>query len=86
MYGIGQNRIFFQSNFLKGEAVEIEIVNPRLEKSKKLKMTYLDEGLYYIDLEFNYRGSYTMRVFQNGKRVGHSILPVGNIGGIITKK
>ena len=86
MYGIGQNRIFFQSNFLEGQTVEIEIVNPRLEKSQRLKMTYLDEVLYYVDLEFKYRGSYTMRVFQDGKRVGHSILPVGNIGGIITKK
>lgn len=86
MYSIGQNRLFFQSNTLTGEPVEIEIINPRLEKSKRFRMIYVDEGLYYFDADFKYHGSHAMKVFQNGNKVGHSILTVGNANGIITKK
>ncbi len=86
MYSIGKQRIFYQSNVLDGEPVEIEIINPVLEKSERVEMSYLDGGLYYIDVEFRYFGSHTMRVFSNGKKVGHNILSVGNTNGIITKK
>jgi len=85
VYTTGPNRLFFQSNILVGQQVEIEIISPDLSKSERANMIYLYDGLYYFDTDFRYTGSYAMRVFKDDNKVGHSILSVGNRGGIVVK-
>lgn len=83
MYRRGQNRIFFQSNTLTGETVEVEFVNPKLEQSSRFEMTYLSDGLYYIDIWFRWVGSHVMRVYSNDVKVGHGMLQVGGSGILV---
>lgn len=85
MYTIGTNRLFFQANNLDGEPVEIEIVEPFLRKRPRQPMIYDGDGLYYYDVEFYEHGSHAMRVYHNGDKVGHGILPVGHTNGIVVK-
>jgi hypothetical protein len=77
--------LFFQSNTLTGQSIEIEIVDPELNRSSRMAMTYVDDGLYYCDVVFTQRGSHSMRILKGIEKVGHGILPVGDSGGIVTK-
>jgi len=77
MYVRGKNRIFYQTNDIDGDSIEIDILNPHLERTEKLPMIYVGENLYYIDIWFKYIGSYVIRTFKNGIKLGHGIINVG---------
>ncbi len=83
MYTRGHNRIFFQSNVLTGEPVEAEFINPKLEQSNRFEMTYLSNGLYYVDVWFRWVGSHVMRVYKDNVKVGHGMLPVTGSGILV---
>ena len=83
MYTKGHNKVFFQSN-LDGESVKIEFINPKAEKSKRFQMTYIDDGLYYVDIWLKYYGAYCIRAYNtSNERVGHGIISVGIGGNIV---
>ena len=76
MYQQGHNRLFFQSQKDVQQDVNIKIVNPSLKKFGPWPMCFLENGLYYIDIWFRYRGSYVFYVFENGEKAHQDILLV----------
>ena len=83
MYQKGKNRIFYQASNLNGDSVECDFLNPKLERSEKISMTYLDENLYYVDVNFKYSGTYVLRAFKDGIKLNHNIIQVGGQHSLI---
>ncbi len=76
MYAQGHNRLFFQSQEEEQQDISITILNPSLKTYGKWPMTFVEDGLYYIDIWFRHLGSYVFSVFEDGKRVHRDILVV----------
>ena len=83
MYSRGHNKIFYKSKIKEEQFVEIDILNPKLERSDRWKMSFLEDGTYYIDVRFKYIGSYYFRVYENGEEKHHDILTVSSNNSVI---
>lgn len=83
MYQKGKNRIFYETLNLNGESVECDFLNPKLERSEKMSMIYHDENTYYVDVFLKYSGSYVLRAFKDGLKMGHNIIQVGGGSDLI---
>ena len=77
MYTRGDNRLFLQTHDSSDEHLEIEFINPKLDKSKRFNMIYIEDVLYYIDIIFRYLGPYSARVYKNNNKIYHSVIKVG---------
>ena len=76
MYSIGKQRLFYTSKTTGETAVEVDIINPSLNKSGKFLMNYLGDDIYYIDVTFRSHGSYVFSVYENGNLKLRDILIV----------
>jgi len=76
------NRIFYQTTNYDNVSIECDFLNPYLERSEKLLMTYISDNLYYIDIFFKYTGSYVLRTFKDNTKLNHNIIQVGSGTGL----
>lgn len=77
MYTKGKQRVFYQTVDMGGLPIEVEFINPLLERTARLPMIYSGDDLYYIDIWFEHTGSYVVRAYKNGIKIGHNIIYVG---------
>jgi len=78
VYSRGRTRLFYQSNIDIAQTVTAKIINPELETKGPLSMTFVSDGLYYMDVWFTKIGSYVFYVYENGVRKHKDILVVGD--------
>ena len=83
MYLRGKNRLYYKSNSVGNKTVEIDILNPKLERTNKLPMIFFEDNTYYIDIWFKNIGSYLIRVFEDGDKKHEDILVVSTGNHII---
>ena len=80
----GRNRLWYKSKTSDSEkSVEIDFLNPKLERTNKLPMIFLEDNTYYIDIWFKNIGSYLIRVFEDGDKKHENILVVSTGNHII---
>ena len=77
MYQIGTNRLFYSSESCFGKTVEIDVLSPDLVRSEKQTMLPVDD-VFYADVYFNVKGSYLIRVFENGELKHRDVLIVSS--------
>jgi hypothetical protein len=72
----GRNRLFYQSTLEIPQNVTAKIINPLLEDNGPYKMTYVKNGLYYLDISFKHFGPYMFYVYEEDVKKYGDILRV----------
>ena len=68
-YAVGTNRIIYQAHAYKvGEEVTVRLWKPDLTRTYSLDLVELDEGIYYLDFDFEVEGTY-VGLFYEGNKV-----------------
>jgi hypothetical protein len=75
-YKRGPNRIFYQPTAFQDIDVTIYFYNPALEKTDIYNFTKLEEGLYYLDYDFEEIGEYVGIIFESGVKKKTSVFKV----------
>lgn len=74
----GVNRVWYKpANFQTGLAVTIRLYDPDLKLRVPTQFTEFQEGLYYVDFNFDKRGSWIGIVYENGVKVTSDTFSVG---------
>lgn len=72
--------MFYQSNVETLQTVTTEIITPCLTKLGPWPLTFVEKGLYYIDVWFATIGSHVFYVYENNILKHKDILVVGTSG------
>jgi len=81
-YVKGNHRLFYQSNELDPQTVVAKIITPLLKKIGPWEMTFIENGLYYLDVCFTATGSHVFYVYENGEQKHQDILVIDNGAGL----
>lgn len=77
-FDIGVNRIWYRpASFAEGLGIQIQLWDPDLVKREVANFTELEEGLYYLDYNFNKRGSWVGIVYENDVKKISTTFAVG---------
>lgn len=85
----GINRVWYRpSNFQTGLNIQLRLWDPKLGKRNLQDFIEFEEGLYYLDHDFNQRGTWIGIVYENGVKVTSSTFSIGmrRPGVVIYKK
>lgn len=74
----GINRVWYRpTGFRIGLNVQLQLWNSNLNKKNLQTFIELEEGLYYLDYNFDQRGTWVGIVYENGVKVGSSTFGIG---------
>ena len=74
----GINRVWYSpSNFRTGLDIQLRLWNPKLDKKDLQNFTEFEEGLYYLDYDFDQRGTWIGIVYENGVKATSSPFSIG---------
>lgn len=77
VYNEGVNRLFYKAEgFAEGKEVTIVIWNPILTKTE-YSLEELEEGMYFIDFNFDCRGVWMGLFYENGVKKVSAVFRVG---------
>lgn len=85
----GINKVWYSpSDFQTGLNVQLQLWDPKLDKKDLQDFTEFKEGLYYLDYDFNKRGTWIGIIYENGNKVTSSPFSIGmrRPGIVIYKK
>lgn len=78
VYNTGVNRLFYKADgFAENKEVTVVMWNPSLVKSSLYTLTELEEGLYYIDFNFNVKGVWAGLFYEDGIKKTPAVFRVG---------
>lgn len=75
-YSKGINRIFYKTKSGYVEYVQLYFIQPDLQKKGPIQMFYIDDGVFYADINFPEFGPYIVTIYENGKQKQSDILRV----------
>jgi len=74
----GINRVFYRPpNFGTGLTIAIQLWDAHLQKRPLRIFKELEEGLYYLDYDFNQRGNWVGIVYENGEKETSQTFQIG---------
>lgn len=74
----GINRIWYRPvNFQIGLDVQLRLWDPDLSKKNLQKFTEFEEGLYYLDYNFDQRGTWMGIIYENEIKITANTFSVG---------
>ena len=85
----GISRVWYSpSNFQTGLDIQLRLWDPKLGKKDLQDFTEFEEGLYYLDYDFDQRGTWIGIVYENGNKITSSSFSIGmrRPGIVIHKK
>lgn len=74
----GVNRVWYRPlSFQTGLDVQLRLWNPDLEEQDLQNFTEFEEGLYYLNYDFNKRGTWMGIIYENGIKRTANTFSVG---------
>jgi len=76
MYRLGFHRIFYQSPHVNQQELTAIVLTPLLETKGPFALTYISDGLYYLDVTFRRLGSHVFSIYSGADCEAKKILVV----------